>query len=114
MGIKRAVPIMPARDIAEASAFYEQLGFKVARPMDTYAIAEWDSAEVHLAFSPDPPADRSGCYLLVEGIDRLFETLRGRAVDIEGPLLQPWGLKEMYVVDPTGNLIRFAEGAMDS
>jgi len=105
---------MPAIDIAESAEFYRSLGFEVVMPMERYAIAERDSAELHLTECRDSAPERTGCYLVAEDVDELFSELAARGILVEPPITQPWGLKEMYIVDPTGNLIRFAEVANSS
>jgi len=80
-------------------------------PMERYGIAERDSAEIHLTQCTDTVPERTGCYLVVSDVEELYNELTGRGIAVEPPITQPWGLKEMYVVDPTGNLIRFAEAS---
>jgi hypothetical protein len=41
-------------------------------------------------------------------VDALYDELRRRATPIHlGPIDQSWGVREMYVLDPDGNCIRF-------
>ena len=48
--------------------------------------------------------------LAVEDIDKLHKILIEKNVTIEmGPVDQTWGTREMYVRDPDGNSIRFAQ-----
>ena len=113
-GFKRAVPVLPALSVTDSAAFYRSLGFSVATPMENYAIVERDSAELHLTQAPIPAVDRTGCYIVVEDVDALHAELRDRGVKLDPPVLQPWGLKEMYAVDPGGSLIRFTQEAANS
>jgi hypothetical protein len=111
-GFKRAVPVLPALDVAESAAFYRSLGFSVAMPMENYAIVERGSAELHLTEAPIPAVDRTGCYIVVEDVYALHAELKRSGVRLDPPVQQPWGLKEMYAVDPGGNLIRFTQEAV--
>jgi catechol 2,3-dioxygenase-like lactoylglutathione lyase family enzyme len=111
ISFSRAVPVIPAKDVAESAEFFKRLGFSVATPMENYAIVERDSAEIHLTKSLVSAPERTGCYLVVTDIDAMHSELVSKGVGLQPPIRQPWGLREMYVVDPSGNLIRFAEGA---
>lgn len=106
---RRAVPVLAAAHIEETAELYRRLGFEVAQPMDSYLIAERGQAEVHVALSSESVPEKAGCYFLVTGIDALFTELIENGIRVEPPIMQPWGLREMYVMDPSGNLIRFAE-----
>lgn len=46
-------------------------------------------------------------HLFVEDVDAWHAELRSRGVPVElPPADQPWGLREMHVVDPDGNRLR--------
>ena len=110
IAFERAVPVMPCGDLEESAAFYRRLGFAAARPNATYIILERGGAEIHLTMSADSVPEKSGCYVVVRGIDDLLKELIATGIRVEPPITQPWGLREMYVRDPSGNFIRFAEG----
>ena len=49
--------------------------------------------------------------VFASNIDRLHEELVGRKAIIKMPPTDmPWGLREMHVADPDGNVIRFGSG----
>jgi uncharacterized glyoxalase superfamily protein PhnB len=49
-------------------------------------------------------------YLLVEGVDRLYEEVSARGAEvISQPATQPWGLREFSIRTPDGHRIRFGE-----
>ena len=110
INFERAIPVMVCGDVEESAAFYGRLGFTAARPNETYVILERGGAEIHLTLSAESVPEKSGCYIVVKGIDDLFRELIASGIRVEPPITQPWGLREMYVMDPSGNFIRFAEG----
>jgi len=48
-------------------------------------------------------------YLVVDDVDGLFEEIRGRGVrPKDAPADTPWERREMLIVDPDGNRLRFS------
>ena len=48
-------------------------------------------------------------YFVVDNVDALDAEIRGRGIEPEGrPDNTPWGTRELTVVDPDGNRLRFA------
>ena len=41
----------------------------------------------------------------------LHADFTARGLQLAPPTVQPWGMKEMYVIDPHGNLLKFGEPA---
>ena len=73
---------------------------------------ERDSVIFHVSTFPGDGVSGGGvATFVVEGIDALHAelTARGVAIDFE-PIDQSWGNREMYLLDPDGNSIRFIEG----
>ena len=115
----RPVPILPSRDAATATAFWQSLGFRVvdAMPGDEwpYLIAVQEGAELHFVHNPDVDADAGWfrCYIAVEDVDALAERWSALGLPAEGlpsmgaPELKPWGLREVWVTDPDGTVVRF-------
>lgn len=46
-------------------------------------------------------------YLVVDNVDALFEEIRGRNIMADPPEDTPWGTREITVLDPDGNALRF-------
>ena len=69
-----------------------------------------DGVWLHLSsFSGDGVAG-GVVYVGVEEVDALHAELLAKGVTIDsGPVDQTWGNREMYVRDPDGNSIRFAQ-----
>ncbi|MBD3882435.1 VOC family protein [Phormidium tenue FACHB-886] len=114
-----AIPTLPARNLLEILMFYEQLGFQncSASAYEDYLILRRHSLEIHFFhFSElDPAESYSGCYLRVMNVAELFEEFSQKSLPSAGiPRLgelqdQPWGMREFYLVDPSGNLLRIGQ-----
>ncbi|MFG1357804.1 bleomycin resistance protein [Xanthobacter pseudotagetidis] len=112
----RITQICPTFEVADPSAaatwYRDKLGFAVKWSMADYAIVGRDD-DVEIHFWPRPatrPADHSSSvYVRLDDIDALHATMTGAA---EGGRISPvqdrdWGMREFYVWDPDGNLLRF-------
>jgi catechol 2,3-dioxygenase-like lactoylglutathione lyase family enzyme len=111
--LNRACPLLPAPDVPAAAAWYrDTLGFSVRLARDDYAIVERDDVELHLWACEDRRlAGSTSAYLRVDSIEVFRAALpehlgQGRISGIEE---RPWGMREFYVWDPSGNLLRFGE-----
>ena len=114
----RPVPILPYRDAAATSTFWQSLGFRVVDATGgdpPYLIAVREGAELHFTHNPhvDPDAGWFACYIEVADVDVLAEQWSGLGLPGEGlsslgaPEQKPWGLREMWVTDPDGTVVRF-------
>ena len=84
--IRSTVPVLASLDIAESAAFYaERLGFGEQLRTGDYLIVARDGCEIHFWLCPDRAvAEQTSCYV------------RGDT-------------RELYVIDPHGNLLKFGE-----
>lgn len=113
-----AIPILPARDLAETRAFYERLGFQAVGWWPTafggYAILVRGDLSMHFFSFADisPGENYAQCYWRVQDVDTLYAEFHELGLPRFGiPRLdpvgdKPWGMREFAVVDPNGNLIR--------
>lgn len=116
MSFERLSPVFPVRDLALAMEHYRKLGFEVRRyeGPDTYAFAERDGIELHLAQVDDlkPRRNMSAVYLYVDDADELYAEWSRAGID--GRLVKPsdtsYGLREGACLDRDANLIRFGSG----
>jgi catechol 2,3-dioxygenase-like lactoylglutathione lyase family enzyme len=113
--LEKLCPILPSRDIAATDAFWQRLGFaSVYRDDAEYLILKRDGAEVHFFLHPglDPFTNDAGAYLRPSDIRTLHAEwsalgLPGTAIPRYLPLSEkPWGMAELALIDPDGNLIR--------
>jgi catechol 2,3-dioxygenase-like lactoylglutathione lyase family enzyme len=106
-----AVPILPARDLDEAVAFYRRLGFQSVGRHPGYALLRREAAELHLWLCADRHiAENTACYLRTDDVQashrELAATEPGR---MTAPHAKAWGMTEFEVWDPSGNLLRIGQ-----
>ncbi len=107
----RACPMLAASDVPAAVEWYrERLGFFVRRTMPDYGIVEKDGIELHFWPCRDRSiAENTSAYVRVDDVDAVHATLQdaregGRISEVAD---RAWGMREFYVWDPDGNLLRF-------
>lgn len=107
--LKRVAPILAARDVTAALAFYERLGFAVhGYPDGRYGFVTRDGIEIHLGVpSERNPEARANAYLFVDDADELAEEWLAVGAEVHAPQDTEWGQREGALVDPDGNVIRF-------
>lgn len=115
--LEKLCPIMPSADIDRTEGFYASLGFttiyKDAEP--GYLLMKRDAAEVHFFYKKWHRAKRSehGAYLRPSDVDAFSAEVDklGLPRDKGFPRFAPaedreWGMREAFIWDPDGNLIR--------
>lgn len=109
--IHSTVPVLASLNLNETLAFYaDKLGFVQIVELHDYAIVGRDGAEVHFYPCEDRHiAENTSCYVRTGNTQALYEEFKARGVDVKPPQLRPWGMKELYVIDPHGNLLKFGE-----
>ena len=107
------IPILAAQDIGETVEFYGKLGFEVVRLYEdfgpSYLLLRRDDVEFHFVHSPgtDPQESHGGCYLRLEDAQAVYDEWEPLGLpEVHPPLDTPWGMREFFVIDPSGNLIR--------
>lgn len=109
--IQSTVPVLPSLDLAVSEAFYVgQLGFQVRLYMPgTYLIVERDGCEIHFWPCDDASIPRNtSCYVRAD-TDALHADFAQRGLALTPPQDREWGMRELYVIDPHGNLLKFGE-----
>lgn len=104
------IPVLASLDIAESAAFYTQrLGFDEKLRASDYLIVARDGCEIHFWLCQDRAvAEQTSCY--VRGDTRaLHADFARRGLALAPPVARDWGMRELYVIDPHGNLIKFGE-----
>lgn len=102
-------PIFPVQDMAAATEFWSRAGLQVEEYSPEYAFVLFGGAEVaHLALRPDldPERNAAACFVHVDDPALLQEQWKGQGLPVSDVLLEPWGVREFSVKDPSGNLIR--------
>ena len=115
MPIAKACPLFASADISASVAWYrDRLGFAVAMDRPDYGIVHRDMIEIH--FWPCRErhiAENTSAYFRVDDIDAVHASMTGAAEGgrISPPCDRDWGMREFYVWDPDGNLLRFGQPA---
>jgi catechol 2,3-dioxygenase-like lactoylglutathione lyase family enzyme len=132
VGLGRAIPALPVRDVQVAVAYYrERFGFEVRHETEGFAVLVRDDAAVHLWGATDEGwrgredlaqrpvcsgaesfiAGTASCRIEVADLDALFEELQAAGVlhDVsrDGINATDFGSREFATLDRDGNLITF-------
>ena len=115
--LAQITPLISVSDIAQSIGFYaDTLGFSTGYQSDDYAYMFRDNIAVRL-LKLGEGADinlRQCCYIDVEGIDALYESLRPKLDKlpkgrIKIPFNQFYGQREFHVIDEDNLLLMFGE-----
>ena len=105
-----AGPRFLVRDMEEALAFYARLGFETTYRDEGFAIVERDRVALHFNAAEGSMFRGGVCWLQVTNIEALYQDyLPVNAISSSALTVQPWGMKEFFIRDPSRNLIIFGE-----
>lgn len=110
--ITATVPVLASLDFDETEGFYGQrLGFATVLRAPDWLIVAREGCEIHFWRCADRHlAENTSCY--VRGsLDALHADFARRGLALAPPHNRPWGMRELYVIDPHGNLLKFGEPA---
>ena len=99
-------------DVDTSQAFYEALGFELARRSGPFAVMHRDGLRLLLAQNPLAPTQPrwNSLRVMTNGVDALHDAVVARGIAIlHPPEDSPFGLREFVVRDPNGFDVRFAE-----
>lgn len=113
---QRVTPQLRVMSWDESRPFYEAgLGFAVEwehrfEPgFPVFAKVTRDGLSLFLTEHTGDCEPGGACYIVVDDVDALYREISGRGIEpCEAPEEAPWGAREMLVVDPNGNRLRFA------
>ena len=110
--VQATVPVLASLNLAETLQFYTRhLGFAPLLEMDNYLILQRDGCELHFwPCNERHIAENTSCYVRANTAV-LYADFAARGLQVAPPVTQPWGMKEMVVIDPHGNLLKFGEPA---
>lgn len=106
----RTIPVLASLKIRESRDFYvDMLGFKALYEDANYLIVRRDEMEIHFWLADDKIYPEStSCYIRGGQIVALYDEYRTRGVlRLSSFEVRPWDMKEFYIHDPHGNLLRF-------
>jgi ankyrin repeat protein len=114
-----AVPIFTVSDVPKALDYYvDKLGFRAAFTWEdppTFATVARDDARIFLSAGRES-GQPSGAWIAIflPDVDALHrEYVESGALIVTPPADYPWGVREMRVQDPDGNVIRMGTGTED-
>ncbi len=109
----RCIPVLASLDIEETRAFYvDRLGFSSDYVETSYLIVKRDDMELHFWKTDERQfPENTSCYIRGGQVPALFEEFRRNGVPrLSAFEVRPWNMKEFYLHDPHGNLLRFGCG----
>ncbi len=111
------LPVLPSLNIEETARFYSTfLGFdQVIYQAQDYLIIRRAHMELHFWLTDNRAhCEISGIYIRGGAIDALYAEFTAKAVPSLSPFkLRAWDMKEFYVWDPHGNLLKFGRIPVD-
>jgi catechol 2,3-dioxygenase-like lactoylglutathione lyase family enzyme len=108
----KAIPVLASLDLARTLDFYKDvLGFRTRHFEDfSYGMAMRGETELHFwACNDKHIAENTSCYIRVADIAVVHKELSAKLPSIQGVVRTAWGMDELYVIDPDGNLIKFGQ-----
>ena len=110
--IQATIPVLASLDLAQSRRFYaERLGFACLLQAPDYLILARDGCELHFWLAGDRHiAENTSCYVRGDTAALHAEFTR-RGLELPPPAQRSWGMRELYVTDPHGNLLKFGEPA---
>lgn len=116
--IQRVVPVFRIFDVEKARDFY--LGFlgftldwehRFEPGAPLYMQVSRGTFQLHLSEHHGDGSPGAVVFVQLEGLDGFHEEIMGKGYRYNRPGIQeqPWGMREMTVIDPFGNRIRFSE-----
>ncbi|GHF04233.1 bleomycin resistance protein [Pseudolysinimonas yzui] len=116
-----AVPNLPSRDFDTTVAFYGGFGFAPSYRDDSWLILSRGSLQLEFFLFPDLVPDESSfmCSVRVDDLDGLYQQIRDAGVAekavgiprLRPVLMQPWGQRAGFLVDPEGTQLHLIENA---
>ncbi|WP_343623566.1 VOC family protein [Flavobacterium lindanitolerans] len=109
--ITQIIPQLPSLDFEKSKQFYQEiLGGKLVGEYEDLLIFSWDDNEIHLwKCNEKIVPENSSCYIRVNDIEAVFERYKKILGDKIALKNQPWGMREFYIIDDSGNLFKFGQ-----
>lgn len=110
--VKTLIPQLPMLDIEATKKYYtEELGCKVESEYPDFLIVNFEGLILHFWLCDNKAIpESSSFYAVVEDIAMMFEKYAAKKGMVLHLSIQPWGMKEFYLIDNSGNLLKFGEG----
>jgi len=115
--INQAIPVLHMTNADATEAFYcGKLGFELVFQLPAsetqrdpcYMVFARDTAHFHISSHAGDAVAGGAVLFLTTDVDNLHEQFVANDVTIHvAPVDQTWGMRELYVLDPDGNSVRF-------
>jgi len=115
MKLDSAIPVLRSADYPRARAFWTGLGFRVAEEggdPPRFGIFKRDAATVFVdAWHGGDPEPHRGwrVYFHTPDVDALATAFRAAGAEVAGPRDTVYGMREVTLRDPDGNLLCFGQ-----
>ena len=110
-----ARPFLPTRDFEQSKQFYEALGFEKTLDSEVAIFNAGSGGFILQRSWALEWANNCMMQLMVDDLDAWWARIEaldlpGRfGTRVRGPQMEPWGLREVHVIDPAGVLWHIAE-----
>ncbi len=116
---QRVFPQLRMTSWSRSRSFYvDELGFKVdwehrfEPGLPVFTRVSRDGLSLFLTEHTGDCQPGGAAYLVVDDVDALYRDVHSRGARLQGgPQDTPWGSREMMIIDPDGNRLRFANPA---
>lgn len=120
----KVIPLMKSIDMDQSLDFYTRIldfekdGRWPSTGSPSFSQIHRDGIYIQLSTHSGDGTAGNVATIVVEGIDELFKKYVLRGLDTtgkenspvhQGPIDQPWGWREFYVTEPSGNTLRFVQ-----
>lgn len=116
LAVKEIKAFVPAKDHALSKRFYQDMGFTLASDAGGTAYLHYGSSSFLLQdFYVKAHADNFMMHLQVEDVQAWWQRLaqtdfaKTYGIDIQPPVVQPWGMIDFVMEDPSGVLWRIGQ-----
>ncbi len=114
--VQLVTPQLRSTNWTRIKAFYvDGLGFAIdwehqfAPRMPTFAQVTLDGRSLFLSEHAGDCQPGGAAYIVLDDIDAFYTTIKARGTPVDDPPQDaPWGVREMSLIDPDGNRLRFA------
>jgi catechol 2,3-dioxygenase-like lactoylglutathione lyase family enzyme len=108
------IALLASLNFDKTIEFYQQLDFTLVSRHDDYLLMRHGESgpELHFWLTEDRSiAEATGAYVRSADVDALSARWRARSpgMRITKPEDKSWGMREFYVFDPSGNLLRVGQ-----
>ena len=116
MTLTSSVPVLRVADYQKAKSFWTgALGFTVVNeagdPVTGFGIFCRDQAQVFLSAWDGPEAsyNRWRAYFHCDDLEKISDCLKSFGASFNGPVVAEYGMQELEVTDPSGNVVCFGQ-----